>query len=116
LLWLLLKLAGLLVALLRFINGDDTAISRYFEASRKRRGLEALTDGFVALASGEGDRAVSKGRKAEKLLENRTLSNLLIAQGAQSRATANWPRTIIGACWRKTARASSARRGFWASS
>ncbi len=84
LLWLLLKLAGFLVALVRFINGDDTAISRYFEASRKRRGLEALTDGFVALASGEGDRAVSKGRKAEKLLENRTLSNLLIAQGAQA--------------------------------
>ena len=84
LLWLLLKIAGLMVALLRFINGDDTAISRYFEASRKRRGLVALTDGFVALASGEGGRAVSKGRKAEKLLENRTLSNLLIAQGAQS--------------------------------
>jgi len=84
-LWLLLKLAGLLVATLRFINGDDTAISRYFEATRKRRGLEALTEGFVALASGEGDRAVTKGRKAERLLENRTLSNLLIAQGAQSK-------------------------------
>ncbi len=84
-LWLLLKLAGFLVALLRFINGDDTAISRYFEASRKRRGLEALTEGFVALASGEGDRAVAKGKKAEKLLESRTLSNLLIAQGAQTK-------------------------------
>ncbi len=84
-LWLLLKLAGFLVALVRFINGDDTAISRYFENSRKRRGLEALTEGFVALASGEGDRAVAKGRKAEKLLENRTLSNLLIAQGAQAK-------------------------------
>ena len=84
-LWLLLKLAGFLVALVRFINGDDTAISRYFETSRKRRGLEALTEGFVALASGEGDRAVTKGRKAEKLLENRTLSNLLIAQGAQAK-------------------------------
>jgi HemY protein len=82
-LWLLLKLAGLLVATVRFINGDDTAISRYFEAARKRRGLEALTEGFVALASGEGDRAVTKGRKAEKLLENRTLSTMLIAQGAQ---------------------------------
>jgi HemY protein len=62
-LWLLLKLAGLLVALIRFINGDDTAISRYFETSRKRRGLDALTEGFIALASGEGDRAVAKGRR-----------------------------------------------------
>ena len=51
-LWLLMKLAGLLVATLRFINGDDTAISRYFERGRRRRGLEALTDGFLALASG----------------------------------------------------------------
>lgn len=81
-LWLLLKLAGLTVALLRFVNGDETAISRYFARSRKRRGLEALTEGFLALASGEGERAVTKARKAEKLLENRTLTNLLMAQAA----------------------------------
>ncbi len=83
--WLLLKLVGLLVAVLRFINGDETAISRYFERARKRRGLEALTDGFLALASGEGEKAVTKARKAEKLLENRTLTNLLMAQAAQAK-------------------------------
>ena len=87
-LWLLMKLMGLLVATIRFINGDDTAISRYFERSRKRRGLEALTDGFLALATGEGDKALTKARKAEKLLENRTLTNLLIAQSAQSKGNA----------------------------
>ena len=81
-LWLLLKLAGLTVALLRFINGDETAISRYFANARKRRGLEALTEGFLALAGGEGERALTKARKAEKLLENRTLTNLLMAQSA----------------------------------
>ncbi|HHX89902.1 MAG TPA: heme biosynthesis protein HemY [Paracoccus sp.] len=84
-LWLLLKLAGLLVATLRFINGDDTAISRYFEASRKRRGLEALTDGFLALATDEGDRAFTKARKAEKLLDSRALTNLLLAQAARKK-------------------------------
>lgn len=84
-LWLLMKLAGLVVAVVRFINGDETAVSRYFEAARKRRGLEALTEGFLALAAGEGEQAVAKGRKAEKLLENRTLTNLLIAQAAQSK-------------------------------
>lgn len=87
-LWLLLKLAGLFVATLRFINGDETAISRYFEASRKRRGLEALTEGFLALATGEGDKAVTRARKAEKLLENKTLTNLLMAQAAQAKGNA----------------------------
>ena len=84
-LWLLMKLMGLLVATLRFINGDDTAISRFFDRSRKRRGLEALSDGFLALAAGEGEAAFAKGRKAEKLLENRTLTNLLMAQAAQAK-------------------------------
>lgn len=84
-LWLLLKLAGLFVATLRFINGDDTAISRYFEASRKRRGLDALTEGFLALAADDGDQAVTKARKAEKLLENKALTNLLMAQAARKK-------------------------------
>ena len=84
-LWLLLKLAGLFVATLRFINGDDTAISRYFEASRKRRGLDALTEGFLALAADDGDKAVTKARKAEKLLDNKALTNLLMAQAARNK-------------------------------
>jgi HemY protein len=32
--WLLMKLTGLLVASLKFINGDETALSRYFDRSR----------------------------------------------------------------------------------
>jgi HemY protein len=84
-LWLLLKLAGLLVATVRFINGDTTAVSRYFETRRKRQGLEALTEGFLALASGDGTRAVAKARRAEAYLENKTLTNLLMAQAAQAK-------------------------------
>ncbi|MCA2013274.1 heme biosynthesis protein HemY [Cereibacter sphaeroides] len=87
-LWLLMKLAGLLVATIRFINGDDTAISRYFERNRRRRGLQAVTDGFLALAAGEGDKALTKGRKAEKLLDDPVLTNLLIAQSAQQKGNA----------------------------
>ncbi|PTX01620.1 heme biosynthesis protein HemY [Pararhodobacter aggregans] len=82
-LWLLMRLVGLTVAVLRFINGDETAISRHFERNRRRRGLEALTDGFMALAAGEGEKALTKGRKAEKLLEDQALTTLLIAQAAQ---------------------------------
>lgn len=84
-LWLLLKLAGLLVATVRFINGDPTAVSRYFENRRKRQGLEALTDGFLALAAGDGAQAVARARRAEALLENKTLTNLLMAQAAQAK-------------------------------
>lgn len=86
--WLLMKLVGLGVAVLRFINGDETAITRYFEKNRRRRGLEALTEGFLALAAGEGDKALTKGRKAEKLLEDQTLTTLLIAQSAQQKGNA----------------------------
>ena len=48
----LLKLAGFLIAFLRFINGDETAMSRYFDRNRERRGYTALADGIVALAEG----------------------------------------------------------------
>ena len=34
--WLVLKAIGLLVAVLRFLNGDETAISRYFDRNRKQ--------------------------------------------------------------------------------
>lgn len=98
-LWLLLKLAGLLVATVRFLNGDPTAVSRYFETRRKRQGLEALTDGFLALATGDGTKALAKARKAEGLLENRTLTNLLMAQAARSKGDAGlaedyWKRLV----------------------
>ncbi|HPD91538.1 MAG: heme biosynthesis protein HemY [Rhodobacter sp.] len=84
-LWLLMKLMGLLVASIRFINGDETAISRYFARNRRQRGLEALTDGFLALAAGEGDKALTKARKAEKLLDDQALTTLLVAQSAQAK-------------------------------
>ncbi|MCB1346226.1 MAG: heme biosynthesis protein HemY [Rhodobacteraceae bacterium] len=84
-LWLLMKLMGLLVATIRFINGDETAISRYFARNRRQRGLEALTDGFLALAGGEGDKALTKARKAEKLLDDQALTTLLVAQSAQAK-------------------------------
>ena len=52
LVWVGLKVLGLLVALWRFINGDETAFSRYFDRNRERRGFDALSDGLIAMASG----------------------------------------------------------------
>jgi len=81
--WVLLKLLSLLVATLRFLNGDDTALSRYFDRGRERRGYQALADGLMALASGEGRLAMSKANKAEKYLNKPELTNLLTAQAAE---------------------------------
>lgn len=81
--WLLLKVLSLLVAVLRFLNGDETAISRYFSRNRERKGFNALSEGMMALASGEGRLAMSKAAKAERYLRKPELTNLLVAQAAE---------------------------------
>ncbi|MFT7596651.1 MAG: HemY protein [Paracoccaceae bacterium] len=81
--WVFLKLLSLLLATLRFLNGDETALSRYFDRGRERRGYQALADGLMALASGEGRLAMSKASKAEKYLNKPELTNLLTAQAAE---------------------------------
>lgn len=83
LVWLALKLMSLLVAVVKFLNGDETAISRYFDRNRERKGYQALTEGMMALASGEGKTAMSKAAKAEKYLGKPELTNLLTAQAAE---------------------------------
>lgn len=82
--WVLLKVLGLLNATFHFLNGDETAISRYFTRNRERKGFEALADGLMALASGEGRTAMAKAAKAEKYLARPELTNLLTAQAAES--------------------------------
>ena len=82
--WVVLKLLGLLVAVWRFINGDETAISRYFDRNRERKGYEALADGMTALASGEGRVAMAKAARAEKFLRRPELTNLITAQAAEA--------------------------------
>ncbi|WP_238366435.1 heme biosynthesis protein HemY [Mesobacterium pallidum] len=81
--WLLLKLAGFLVATIRFINGDETAISRYFDRNRERKGYKALSEGMMALASGEGQLAMTKAAKAERFLNRSDLTDLMTAQAAE---------------------------------
>ena len=81
--WVFLKLASLLVAILRFINGDETAISRYFDRNRQAKGYKALSEGMMALASGEGELAMSKASRAERYLRKPELTNLITAQAAE---------------------------------
>ncbi|MGB1033911.1 MAG: heme biosynthesis protein HemY [Primorskyibacter sp.] len=82
-LYVFFKLAGLLVATLRFLNGDETAVSRYFDRNRDRKGARALSEALMALASGEGRLAIAKAEKARKYLQTPDLTDLLIAQAAE---------------------------------
>ncbi len=81
--WLFLKLLSLLVALLRFLSGDETALSRYFDRGRERKGYKALSEGMMALASGEAKLAMSRAARAERYLQKPELTNLLTAQAAE---------------------------------
>ena len=81
--WVLLKVLGLVFAVLKFINGDETALSRYFDRNRERKGFDALSEGLMALASGEGRVALAKAQKADKYLNKPALTNLLTAQAAE---------------------------------
>ncbi|MDQ1901135.1 heme biosynthesis HemY N-terminal domain-containing protein [Paracoccus sp. WLY502] len=81
--WLVFKLLGLFVAFLRFLAGDETAIDRYFARSRERKGYQALGEGMLAVASGEGKLAQDKAAKAEKYLNMPHITNLLSAQAAE---------------------------------
>lgn len=81
--YILLKLASFLIAVLRFINGDETAISRYFDRHRQEKGYRALSEGMMALASGEWNTAISRAARAERLLRKPALTNLLTAQAAE---------------------------------
>lgn len=83
-LWIVMKIVAFIVAVLRFINGDETAISRYFDRNRERKGYDAASEAMLALASGEGRLALSRAQRAEKYLDRPELTTLLVAQSAQA--------------------------------
>ncbi len=89
LMWIVFRLAGLLTAFVRFLNGDETAFSRYWDRNRERRGFEALTEGLIALSSGEGAVAMAKAAKAEQLLARPELTQLVNAQAAEMAGDGN---------------------------
>jgi HemY protein len=82
--WLTLKILGFLGATFRFLNGDETAISRYFDRNRERKGYRALSEGMMALASGEPRLALARAQNAERLLGKPELTTLLVAQAAEA--------------------------------
>lgn len=83
LVWLLLKLVSLTLALIHFLNGDETALSRWWDRNRERKGYQALSEGMMALASGEGHVAMTKAARAERYLNKPELTDLMTAQAAE---------------------------------
>ncbi|MBD0864851.1 MAG: tetratricopeptide repeat protein [Rhodobacteraceae bacterium] len=81
--WLLLKFFSLCVAILKFLSGAETKLSRFLDRNSERKGYLALAEGMTALASGEGKLAMTKAAKAERFLRKPDLTNLLIAQAAE---------------------------------
>lgn len=81
--WLLMKLLGFLWALLRFAMGDETSVSRWFDRSRERKGYAAVTEGMLAIASGEGKLAQDQAARAARYLDAPHVTNLLAAQAAE---------------------------------
>ncbi|MDJ1015933.1 MAG: heme biosynthesis HemY N-terminal domain-containing protein [Paracoccaceae bacterium] len=81
--WVFLRLASLIVAFIRFLNGDETAMTRYFARNRERKGYDALAEGMMALASGEGQLAMAKAARADRYLNRPDLTTLLTAQAAE---------------------------------
>ncbi len=81
-LWLVQKLVGLVVAVIRFLNGDETAVGRYFSRNRQKRAFALLADSMTALATGDGKSALTAVKKAERILPNHTLTHFIGAQSA----------------------------------
>lgn len=82
--WLIVQILRLAWAFLRFLAGDQTAINRYFDRSRERKGYKALAEGMLAVASGEGRAAQDHAIRAAKYLDQPHLTNLLAAQAAET--------------------------------
>ena len=78
-LWLL----RLMIALIRFIAGDETAFGSFFARSRERRGLDALSRAYLALAAGDAKQAQRKAQKAELKLMRPDLTRVVNAQAAE---------------------------------
>ena len=81
----MLKAIGLSLAVLRFMNGDETALRRFFIRNREKRGLDALLASMLAQSAGDSKLAIAKAEKAHGLLNRPVMTNLLIAQAAEAK-------------------------------
>ena len=74
---------NLCVAVIRFLSGDETAITRYFNRSRLAKGNRALSSALISFYEGNSTDALLHSNKAKTLLKNDKLSLLISAQIAK---------------------------------
>ena len=77
--WMSFYVFGVVLSLIRFLLGDDTAITRYFSRARKSKGYEELSKALVLLYEGNNNGALFHSRRAKKLLKNNKLSILVLS-------------------------------------
>lgn len=94
--WLSLRFIGGIIAVVRFLAGDETALSRYFDRARERRGQAALAEALFALAAGEGKRASEQAGRARRLLGPLPVTTLVSAQAALAAGERGEARTAFG--------------------
>jgi HemY protein len=80
---LLSAVAVLAWSLLRTILGGPGAIGRTLRLRRRRQGLDALSNGLIAIGAGDGAQAMRQAQLARSALPNEPLTDLLRAQAAQ---------------------------------
>jgi HemY protein len=76
-------LLALALGVLRFLGRAPSILARARRERRQRKGYQALTQGLVAVASGDSAQARGLAKRAQALLENPPLTRLLMVQAAQ---------------------------------
>lgn len=66
-----------------FLFGDPTAVRRFTDRARRRRGLDTLDRALMAMATGDAKRAKKHAAEADALLRRPGLGRLLNAQAAE---------------------------------
>lgn len=79
----LLGACALLWSLFRYILTRPAALSRYVKEKQEERGLDALSQGLIAIGSGDKESARRYASLARRRLPNEPLTGLLRAQSAQ---------------------------------
>ena len=81
----LVLLLAILVQYGGALTKTPSLLGRWSRGRRQRAGLQALSDGLVAIAAGDSETAQAKARTVDEKLSDRPLAMLLNAQAAQLR-------------------------------
>jgi len=82
LLLIFMALAWLLLTLLRNLIASPGSVSRYVSRRKQQQGLEALTNGMIAVGAGDRQLATRYASQASRVLPDEPLTQLLRAQTA----------------------------------